>query len=33
MKMNYDETLEEIRRVMANPGEASVVTETFEVMM
>ena len=33
MKMNYDETLEEIRRVMANPGEANVVTETFEVML
>ena len=33
MKMNYDETLEEIRRVMATPGDANVENESFEVML
>jgi hypothetical protein len=33
IKMNYDETLEEIRRVMANPGDANVDNESFEVIM
>lgn len=33
IKMNYDETLEEIRRVMASPGDANVEVERFEVMM
>jgi len=33
IKMNYDETLEEIRRVMENPsGDDEVTTETWEIM-
>lgn len=33
IKMNYDATLEEIRRIMANPGDATVENECFEVVM
>jgi len=33
IKMNYDETLEEIRRVMENPSaDDEVTTETWEIM-
>ena len=33
IKMNYDETLEEIRRVMDNPSDDDeVTTETWEIM-
>lgn len=33
IKMNYDETLEEIRRVMDHPSGAVVEHESFEVML
>jgi hypothetical protein len=33
VKMNYDATLDEIRRVMLHPGDANVENECFEVFM
>lgn len=33
IKMNYDETLEEIKRVMMTPGDANIENECFEVVM
>jgi hypothetical protein len=33
VKMNYDETLNEIRRVIAAPGDANIETQSFEVFL
>jgi hypothetical protein len=33
VKMNYDATLEEIKRLFVNPGDANVENESFEVIM
>jgi len=33
VKMNYDATLEEIKRLFVNPGDANVENEFFEVIM